>query len=181
MLLDAMVDGAVEVVVEMAGVVEVVVVVVVVVELGVDAVHPPLPANPRPVDAPRAWILLTLPLRILLAVAKPPLLLLLPLLVAAVPLPRPIGSETGGNSGLTVLIEVPGVTGVVGVGCTQLCCTPVLGSAAFNADDTVKVKLEVVVVVLVLVLLMVVLVLVLVVVVMIWPATDADVDNCTGG
>lgn len=178
MLLDAMVDGAVEVVVEMAGVVEVVVVVVVV-ELGVDAVHPPLPANPRPVDAPRAWILLTLPLRILLA--KPPLLLLLPLLVAAVPLPRPIGSETGGNSGLTVLIEVPGVTGVVGVGCTQLCCTPVLGSAAFNADDTVKVKLEVVVVVLVLVLLMVVLVLLVVVVVMIWPATDADVDNCTGG
>lgn len=177
MLLDVTVDG--EVVVEMAGVVEVVVVVVVV-ELGVDAVHPPLPANPRPVDAPRAWILLTLPLRILLAVAKPPLLLLLPLLVAAVPLPRPIGSETGGNSGLTVLIEVPGVTGVVGVGCTQLCCTPVLGSAAFNADDTVKVKLEVVVV-LVLVLLMVVLVLVLVVVVMIWPATDADVDNCTGG
>lgn len=174
MLLDVMVDG--EVVVEMAGVVEVVVIVVVV-ELGVDAV----PANPRPVDAPRAWILLTLPLRILLAVAKPPLLLLLPLLVAAVPLPRPIGSETGGNSGLTVLIEVPGVTGVVGVGCTQLCCTPVLGSAAFNADDTVKVKLEVVVVVLVLVLLMVVLVLLVVVVVMIWPATDADVDNCTGG
>lgn len=91
----------------------------------------------RPVDAPRAWMLLTLPLllRRLLADAKP---LLLPLL-AAVPLPRPIGSETGGNSGLTVLIEVPGVIGVAGVGCTQLCCTVVRGSV-FSADDMVVVR-----------------------------------------
>ena len=78
-------------------------------------------------------------LRILLADAKP---LLLPLL-AAVPLPRPIGRETGGNSGLTVLIDVPGVTGVAGVGWTQLCCTVARGSA-FNADDIVagNVRLE---------------------------------------
>ena len=58
-------------------------------------------------------LMLPLLLRMLHAEAKP---LLLPLLVAAVPLPRPIGRETGGNSGLTVLIEVPGVMGVVGVG-----------------------------------------------------------------
>lgn len=77
-------------------------------------------------------------LRILLANAKP---LLLPL-VAAVPLPRPIGRETGGNSGLTVLIDVPGVIGVVGVGCTQLCWTTVRGSGGFNVDDIVVVNVK---------------------------------------
>lgn len=77
-------------------------------------------------------------LRILLADAKP---LLLPL-VAAVPLPSPIGRETGGNSGLTVLIDVPGVIGVVGVGCTQLCCTLALGSVVFNVDDMVVVNVK---------------------------------------
>lgn len=95
--------------------------------------------GPRLVDAPITCILLTLPLllRILLADAKP---LLLPLL-AAVPLPRPIGSETGGNSGLTVLIDVPGVMGVAGVGCTQLCCTVARGSV-FSADDMVAVNVN---------------------------------------
>lgn len=77
-------------------------------------------------------------LRILLADANP---LLLPPL-AAVPLPRPIGRDTGGNSGLTVLIDVPGVIGVVGVRCTQLCCTVARGSAVFNADDIVVVNVK---------------------------------------
>lgn len=81
-------------------------------------------------------MLLTLPLvlRRLLADAKPlpPLLLL-----AAVPLPRPIGKETGGNSGLTVLIDVPGVIGVAGVGCMQLCCT--IRGSVFNADEAMVV------------------------------------------
>lgn len=63
-------------------------------------------------------------------------------LVAAVPLPRPIGRETGGNSGLTVLIDVPGVIGVVGVGCTQLCWTTVRGSGVFNVDDMVVVNVK---------------------------------------
>lgn len=98
--------------------------------------------GPRLVEAPRTCTLLTLPLllRILLADAKP---LLLPLL-AVVPLPRPIGNETGGNSGLTVLIDVPGVIGVAGVGCTQLCCTDARGSVVFSAVDThvVKFRLE---------------------------------------
>ena len=76
-------------------------------------------------------------LRILLADAKP---LLLPLL-AAIPPPRPIGRETGGNSGLTVLIDVPGVMGVAGVGWTQLCCAVDRGSV-FSMDDMVVVKLE---------------------------------------
>jgi len=77
----------------------------------------------------------TLPLllRRLLADAKP---LPLPLLVA-VPLPRPIGRETGGNSGLTVLMEVPGVIGVAGVGCIQLCCT--IRRSVFSADETMVV------------------------------------------
>lgn len=97
--------------------------------------------NPLLVEAPRTCILLTLPLllRILLADAK---LLLLPLLAVA-PLPRPIGNETGGNSGLTVLIDVPGVIGVAGVGCTQLCCTAARGSVVFSAeDDMLVVKLR---------------------------------------
>lgn len=67
-------------------------------------------------------------LKRLLADAKP---LPLPLL-AAVPLPRPIGRETGGNSGLTVLIDVPGVIGVAGVGCIQLCCT--IRGSVFSID-----------------------------------------------
>ena len=77
----------------------------------------------------------TLPLLLtrLLADDKPlPLLLL-----AAVPLPRPIGRETGGNSGLTVLIDVPGVIGVAGVGCMQLCCT--IRGSVFSADETMVV------------------------------------------
>lgn len=126
-----------------------------------------------------------MPLRILLADAKPPLLLLLLLLLlAAVPLARPIGSETGGNSGLTVLIEVPGVTGVVGVGCTQLCCTPALGSAAFNvADDKVELEEREVVAIMVPVAVEVVEVVVVAAVtgVTIWLVADVDVDNCTGG
>lgn len=102
--------------------------------------------SPRLVEAPRTCTLLTLPLllRILLADAKP---LLLPPLLAVAPLPRPIGNETGGNSGLTVLIDVPGVIGVAGVGCTQLCCctdTPRGSVVVFSAVDThvVKFKLE---------------------------------------
>lgn len=80
---------------------------------------------PRCVEAPRLWILLTLPLllRRLLADAKP-----LPLL-ATVPLPRPIGRETGGNSGLTVFTNVPGVIGVAGVGCMHMCT---IRGSAFN-------------------------------------------------
>lgn len=62
--------------------------------------------------------------------------LLLPL-PATVPLPRPIGRETGGNSGLTVLIDVPGVIGVVGVGCIQLCCAN--RGSVFIADVTIVV------------------------------------------
>jgi len=75
-------------------------------------------------------------LRRLLADAKP-----LPLLLLAA-VPRPIGRETGGNSGLTVLIDVPGVIGVAGVGCMQLCCT--IRGSVFSADETmvvVEVKL----------------------------------------
>lgn len=121
---EVIVAGVVAAVVNVVVTVAVVTTVAVVIEVGnavVDAVvladndeDVVTPLNPRLVEAPRTWILLTLPLllRILLADAKP---LLLPLL-AAVPLPRPIGRETGGNSGLTVLIDVPGVTGVAGVG-----------------------------------------------------------------
>lgn len=69
------------------------------------------------------------------------------------------------------MIEVPGVTGVVGVGwcCTQLCCsTPVRGSeAAFEGTAVVKVRLEEEGVV--------------VEVMMSWLVADVDVDNCTGG
>lgn len=36
------------------------------------------------------------------------------------------GSETGGSSGLTVLMLAPGVTGAAGLGCTTL---PPLGAA----------------------------------------------------
>ena len=83
--------------------------------------------------------MLPLLLRRLLADAKP---LPLPLL-AAVPLTRslPIGRETGGNSGLTVLIEVPGVIGVVGVGCMQLCCT--IRGSVFNIDGAIEVVVAV--------------------------------------
>lgn len=97
--------------------------------------------NPRLIDAPSTCILPPLPLllRILLADTKP---LLLPLL-AAVPVPTPIGNETGGSSGLTVLIEVPGVIGVAGVGCTQLCCADVPRKSVFN-DDKLVAKLRLV-------------------------------------
>lgn len=81
--------------------------------------------------------MLPLLLRRLLADAKP---LPLPLL-AAVPLIRPIGRETGGNSGLTVLIEVPGVIGVAGVGCIQLCCT--IRGSFFSIDEDIKVVVAV--------------------------------------
>lgn len=163
LLLDGVTAEETVVVVETVVVeVEVVVVVVVVVE---HVAVPLLLANPRAVDAPRTPLaLLPLPLRTLLA--KPPLLLLL--LLAAVPLPI-VGNETGGNSGLTVLTEVPGVTGAVGVGCTQLCCAlAVLGSAAFD-----KLELEGREVMMVAVA--------VVVVATIWLVTDADVDSCTGG
>lgn len=64
-----------------------------------------------------------------------PLLLRRLPLPATVPLPRPIGRETGGNSGLTVLTDAPGVIGVAGVGCIQLCCA-IRGSVVFIADVT---------------------------------------------
>lgn len=65
-----------------------------------------------------------------------PLPLPLPLLADVPLLARPIGKVTGGNSGLTVLIEVPGVIGAAGVGCTQLCCIVERGSVVFNIDGT---------------------------------------------
>lgn len=163
LLLDGVTAEETVVVVETVVVeVEVVVVVVVVVE---HVAVPLLLANPRAVDAPRTPLaLLPLPLRTLLA--KPPLLLLL--LLAAVPLPI-VGNETGGNSGLTVLTEVPGVTGAVGVGCTQLCCAlAVLGSAAFD-----KLELEGREVMMVAVA--------VVVVATIWLVTDADLTVVPAG
>lgn len=51
-----------------------------------------------------------------------------------------MGKETGGNSGLTVLIDVPGVIGVAGVGCTQLCCIVERGSVVFNTNGTMLVE-----------------------------------------
>lgn len=82
------------------------------------------------------------------------------------------------------MIEVPGVTGVVGVGCTQLCCTLALGSAAFNvADDKVELEEREVVAIMVPVAVEVVEVAVVAAVtgVTIWLVADVDVDNCTGG
>lgn len=50
-------------------------------------------------------------------------------LLPPLPLPKLRGKFRGGNSGLTVFIDVPGVIGVAGVGCaTQFCAALVRGS-----------------------------------------------------
>lgn len=84
--------------------------------------------NPLLTEAPvGAALLLKLLLLLLYKLLLDDAGLPLPLL-AAIPLVKLIGKETGGNSGLTVFIDVPGVIGVAGVGCIQLCWTANRGS-----------------------------------------------------